>query len=359
MPFSLLQTAAGEAFLSLFGQAVKVKNTFIDDVLEEADESTGDRAAQTCPAGFSPGPAAPKETIPSVGMLTTDWGETLYEWPQGYPADHGNTAVDLGQPTIPPPPPSMPPQLAGRFQQPQSRFYELPPSSLPRVPPFPPPSTPPLRTWAVAKEDDSQSTAASDGIDPRISHEDSPTDLAENFSSGKLAEVATGKRRSRGGRRSQQLKVWCHFFLDDVMLWNGFDLNKKLIGHGGGNTKKIFEATDAKIRLRGRGSGHSEAGRGEAPVHLMLAVTTDIGEEEKFVLALEMAAELLQQVTGKYRAFCKQNGMPSPTSPLFWIGELSEQASACLGTDSPMATLGRVPVTVKLEDSKPRGRKGC
>ena len=27
-----------------------------------------------------------------------------------------------------------------------------------------------------------------------------------------------------------------------------------------------------KIRLRGRGSGHSEGGRGEAPVHLMLAV---------------------------------------------------------------------------------------
>ena len=122
------------------------------------------------------------------------------------------------------------------------------------------------------------------------------------------------------------------------MLRTGFDVNKKIIGHGGTNTKRIFEKTGpmvvslrvqgedgngkreslsrymtvelaellrwrpslvswrghrtwvvepialrscstwnpeiagAKIRLRGRGSGHNEGDRGEAPVPLMLAV---------------------------------------------------------------------------------------
>ena len=38
-------------------------------------------------------------------------------------------------------------------------------------------------------------------------------------------------------------KVWSHFYLEPSMLPSGFDVNKKIIGHGGANTKRIFEKT--------------------------------------------------------------------------------------------------------------------
>ena len=38
-------------------------------------------------------------------------------------------------------------------------------------------------------------------------------------------------------------KTWCHFYVEPTMLRSGFDVNKKIIGHGGANTKRIFEKT--------------------------------------------------------------------------------------------------------------------
>jgi len=413
----LLQTPAGNAFLSLFGQAVKVKNTFIDDLEEEGDRST-DRAVQTCPANISPTAQTLTVNLSSengqehqMGQETdgtqfatlSDWGSLPHECDKQGRVDSGVAdccavdavamspmlpAVDclltwmptafpqhtqrpmqilqepqVQQPQQPPSlhsPPSMPAHLAVArygFEHMHTQFSGQPPAcSLPRTPAFPPPSAPPhFRT--VKDDAESQSTAASEGTEEKLEHF-VPEDFDESLTAPKAAS-APGTKLNRCGckKRQQRFKIWCHIFLDDSMIWNGFDLNKKLIGHGGSGTRKIFEATDAKVRLRGRGSGHIEAGRYEAPVHLMLAVTSEIGQEDNFLVAMQMAAEHLQQVTLKYREFCKNAGIPSPTKPLFWIGELSEKARACMGTDaSSLVRLGRVPVTVQLEGTKSPGK---
>ncbi|OLP84838.1 hypothetical protein AK812_SmicGene34240 [Symbiodinium microadriaticum] len=152
-------------------------------------------------------------------------------------------------------------------------------------------------------------------------------------------------------------KIWCHFFIDPTMLRNGFDVNKKLIGHGGANTKRIYEETGAKIRLRGRGSGHHEGDRGEAPVPLMLAVTSDMRNQDNFLVALDMSAQLLQTVTNKYPDFCKAHGIPVATSPLFWVGELSQEALSCLSwVSESKVQIGKVPVAILADVSSPTKR---
>lgn len=125
--------------------------------------------------------------------------------------------------------------------------------------------------------------------------------------------------------------MWCHLYIHEGMRRPGFELNKIIIGHGGRNTGSIYEATRAKIRLRGHGSGHLEGGR-EAPVPFMLAVIGTDAEPAQFQKAVERVAELLQGVEKRFKAFCKQH----PQFRLedgdvhFWIGGLSDCARQCL-----------------------------
>jgi len=264
MSCSFLQGPLGDAWFALFGEAVKVKNTFIDGVVN-LSEPAKDLASQSCPAEFSDVREA--EAAAVGGTHEAMWSSS------------GEQAV----------------------QGPEEKFD------------------------VVAKS------------------------AKGNLVAGSAKVRACGG----GGRRARHPKLCCHFYLDENMLHSGFDLNKKLIGHGGANTKKIFQATAAKLRLRGRGSGHVEERGREAPVHLMLAVTSEIGQEKKFLVALESAAELLERVTSRYRDPCSRKGVSS-AAPLFWIGELSERAAALVGTDSERAMLGPVAVTVQLADGPVR-----
>merc|ERR1711907_106499 len=73
----------------------------------------------------------------------------------------------------------------------------------------------------------------------------------------------------------------CQFHLH--MDVPGFDLVPRIIGRGGCNTKRIFDASGAKIRVRGRGSGHIELRtNAEATVPLMVAVSC--GTKDGFIL---------------------------------------------------------------------------
>eukprot|EP00930_Biecheleria_cincta_P051232 TRINITY_DN3638_c0_g1_i1.p1 TRINITY_DN3638_c0_g1~~TRINITY_DN3638_c0_g1_i1.p1 ORF type:complete len:443 (-),score=82.92 TRINITY_DN3638_c0_g1_i1:312-1640(-) len=189
---------------------------------------------------------------------------------------------------------------------------------------------------------------------------------SESDSEAKLVKLSSPEqricRRAKVGRRHVRPKVWCYFFIDPVMCRHDFRLSRKVIGHGGNNTRNIFEQTAAKIRLRGRGSGHLEANGREAPVHLMLAVTSDIGQEMSFLTALQMSADLLEQVTSKYKAFCKHSDIPLPVTPLFWIGEVSDKAGDYMGLSAAETTvmLGdrQVPLLLdapaKSRNSRPR-----
>lgn len=170
------------------------------------------------------------------------------------------------------------------------------------------------------------------------------------------------KEKSEKKKKKNVSKVWSHFYLEPTMLRSGFDVNKKIIGHGGANTKRIYEKTGAKIRLRGRGSGHNEGERGEAPVPLMLAVTSDTRNQENFLHACELSSQLLQTVTSKFPDFCKHHGHSTVIpAPLFWIGDASQDALASFEyvTESQVR-IGKTEVTLSLDAGAggfPRGSR--
>jgi len=108
-----------------------------------------------------------------------------------------------------------------------------------------------------------------------------------------------------------------------------------LIGRKGGHMRGIFGATNAKLRIRGRGSGHLEVdGRMEAPVPLMVAVTSNKNNPEAFRKAVEQILALLQEVGHLFCTFCDQRGLHQPTStePIASFGEVS-RASETIITD--------------------------
>jgi len=109
------------------------------------------------------------------------------------------------------------------------------------------------------------------------------------------------------------------------------------IGRGGRNTRSVFDATAAKLRIRGRGSGHLEVDCGngrrkEAPVPLMVAVTANKGDPEGFRKAIEMTLERLKEVWHHYAQFCEQRNLPQPlpTEPVFSFGEISRGSDQLL-----------------------------
>ena len=80
-----------------------------------------------------------------------------------------------------------------------------------------------------------------------------------------------------------------------------------LIGRGGKHTRNIYDITGAKIRVRGKGSGHKEVdGTKEAPVPLMVAVTSDGTDTSKFARAVKMMTDKLHEVNGLFAQFSLQ-----------------------------------------------------
>lgn len=146
------------------------------------------------------------------------------------------------------------------------------------------------------------------------------------------ASIARGSRR-RGSRCN---RLWCHVYLDPLMLEPGFDLVKKIIGRSGCNTRKIFEATQTNVRVRGRGSGHKEHHNGrEAPVPLMIALAAEHGSSEDFKSAFRMTKQLLHDVSKRFEGFLQQARPQKRESAAvgcrFWVGETSEMSKMCLG----------------------------
>lgn len=123
--------------------------------------------------------------------------------------------------------------------------------------------------------------------------------------------------------RRPAARLWVHIFLH--LKEPDFDLVPMLIGRGGQNMKEINKATGAKLRIRGKGSGHMEVGNKEAPVPLMLAVTTNKGDRAKFKMAVDMTVAKLVLICQHYKIFCYRKGLVVPPSQnsLFSFGEIS------------------------------------
>jgi hypothetical protein len=115
------------------------------------------------------------------------------------------------------------------------------------------------------------------------------------------------------------------------MQVSGFDLVPRLIGRGGCNMRRIANETNAKIRIRGRGSGHLEVdGKSEAPTPLMVAVTSDLQDPSGFKAAIVSTLKELQACEQRYLVFCQRQNL-THEGACFSIGLLSEPAREGLG----------------------------
>lgn len=125
--------------------------------------------------------------------------------------------------------------------------------------------------------------------------------------------------RKRGRRGS---KLWCHLYMGEQMLLDGFDLVPMIIGRGGMNLRNIFEKTGVKIRVRGRGSGHHERDSSkEADAHLMIALSADNGKAQVFEQAFRDVVEVVRMVADRFDKFCRRSHQRVPPGRLFWVGD--------------------------------------
>ena len=67
------------------------------------------------------------------------------------------------------------------------------------------------------------------------------------------------------------------------------------------------DATGAKLRIRGKGSGHAECGGKEAAIPL-IAVTTRKADREQFTSAMAMALATHKEVELRFKIFCTLAG---------------------------------------------------
>ena len=122
-------------------------------------------------------------------------------------------------------------------------------------------------------------------------------------------------------------RYWCHIYLARQL--GEFALVPILIGRRGENMQYIFSKTGAKIRVRGVGSGHKEVkGNEEAPVPLMVAVTSQGQMQTTFVMAVQMTIDILTKVETQYIEFCRHTLAPHTHSQqMIWnFGEISTDA---------------------------------
>mmetsp|Transcript_31445 Transcript_31445/g.72942 ORF Transcript_31445/g.72942 Transcript_31445/m.72942 type:complete len:485 (+) Transcript_31445:91-1545(+) len=105
-------------------------------------------------------------------------------------------------------------------------------------------------------------------------------------------------------------KYTCRFLIG-IENDKEFQVARRLIGSKGSNMKRIVRQTEAKLRLRGVGSGYFEgASQKESPEPLQLCVScTSI---EGYKTAVHQVKELLQRVYEDYRQFCRENNQPVP-----------------------------------------------
>ena len=111
--------------------------------------------------------------------------------------------------------------------------------------------------------------------------------------------------------------------------------------------RDIHAAKNANIRVRGRGSGYLEIeGQREAPVSLMVVITSDRQDAHGFVEAVGMIAYDVKCVAEQFQTFCRESNVNPPLGPFYMIGDLSKEAEKLLVSTFPSTTLGGSPAAV-------------
>lgn len=105
-------------------------------------------------------------------------------------------------------------------------------------------------------------------------------------------------------------KYTCRFIIG-IENDKEFQVARRVIGAKGANMKRIVKQTEAKLRLRGTGSGYFEgAGQKESSEPLQLCISCTNGDHYK--MAVRQVEELLKRVYDEYRSYCRENGQPIP-----------------------------------------------
>jgi len=123
-----------------------------------------------------------------------------------------------------------------------------------------------------------------------------------------------------------------------------FHVARRIIGQKGANMKKIVRMTDAKLRLRGKGSGFLEGTQKQEshePLHLCVSCREYFG----YRTAIAEVKKLLEQVYDEYKEYCSTRGLNyDPTVAQVYMREhplLSAQAKR-LVVPSPITTAAPV-----------------
>lgn len=105
-------------------------------------------------------------------------------------------------------------------------------------------------------------------------------------------------------------KYTCRFLVG-IENDKDFQVVRRIIGAKGSNMKRVVKQSEAKLRLRGVGSGYFEgAGQKESNEPLQLCVSCT--SSEGYRTAVAMVEELMEGVYTEFRAFCRENDRPEP-----------------------------------------------
>jgi len=111
-------------------------------------------------------------------------------------------------------------------------------------------------------------------------------------------------KKSKKTGRKKQTKIVCTFDLD-VADRRGFPFCGRFIGPKGANMKRIVNlCPTAKIRLRGKGSGHVVANRHSNDIPLQIDLSC-LGEDE-FEVAKEEISKLLSEIYKEYEEYKRE-----------------------------------------------------
>lgn len=122
---------------------------------------------------------------------------------------------------------------------------------------------------------------------------------------------ASGDSKAAAPAHVKGVRKYTCRFLIGIENDKEFQVVRRIIGAKGTNMKRIVRQTEAKLRLRGVGSGYFEgAGQRESsePLQLCVSCTSSDG----YRTAVRLVEELLENVYNEYRQFCRENGRPEP-----------------------------------------------
>jgi hypothetical protein len=119
------------------------------------------------------------------------------------------------------------------------------------------------------------------------------------------ASKPSGQSKWQGASRSEG-KRQCQFTIG-IEEEPTFRVVRKLLGPHGQHVKRVAEASGAKLRLRGRGSGFREGHeQEESSDPLMLCVSAP--DSRSYKVAVSLLSEHIEDVYNQYRKACPEKG---------------------------------------------------